>query len=108
QVYRDVIRRHARQLTGYHHAVVAEPNVDRREIARRRGIPGEQAVHFALHSAEFDERVETQPGKFGKRHGFTLLGCWHWCCGGYPLARNARKARGRNGCTDPTTAEIRP
>src|SRR6516164_1038580 len=73
QADRDIVPGHARQLTSYHHAVVAEPNVDRREIAGRCGEPGgEQAVHFALHSAKLDKGVEAQPREFRKRHGHYL------------------------------------
>jgi hypothetical protein len=59
QVDRHVVPRHARQFTGHHDAIVAEPNIDRREITGCcTEAGGEQAVHFALHSAKFDKRVE--------------------------------------------------
>src|SRR6516225_6391701 len=73
QADRDVVRHHARQLASHHHAIVAEPNIDRREISSCcTEAGGEQAVHFALHSAKLDKGVEAQPREFRKRHGHYL------------------------------------
>src|SRR5437588_12883282 len=47
QVERDIVSSYAGQLTGYHDAVAAEPDVDRWEVACSRGVAGEQTVHLA-------------------------------------------------------------
>src|SRR6516162_221782 len=65
QVEIDVIGCYTRQLCSDHDAVFAQPDVDRRKVARGRSAkPGKQAVHLALHSPEFGKGVETQSGKF--------------------------------------------
>jgi len=63
------------------HAVVAQPDVDRRKITGRRRKPREQPAHLTLLSAKLDKRVECQPRKLRKRHGLYYLACWHRCGG---------------------------